>query len=54
MPSKIAPSWPWGSQVAVKKKKIEVSSAKSMAVDNRFLDKSLIYTKNNSGPKTDP
>ena len=34
--------------------KIEVSSAKSLAVDDRFLDKSLIYTKNNRGPKTDP
>ena len=35
-------------------KKIEVLSAKSLAVDDRFLDKSLIYTKNNRGPKTDP
>ena len=34
--------------------KIEVSSAKSLAVDDRFLDKSLIYTKNNRGPKKDP
>ena len=34
--------------------KTEVSSAKSLAVDDRFLDKSLIYTKNNRGPKTDP
>ena len=34
--------------------KIELSSAKSLAVDDRFLDKSLIYTKNNRGPKKDP
>ena len=31
-----------------------VSSAKSLVVDDRFLDKSLIYTENNRGPKTDP
>ena len=34
--------------------KIEVSSAKILAIDDRFLDKSLIYTKNNRGPKMDP
>ena len=34
--------------------KIEVSSTKSLAVDDRSLDKSLIYTKNNRGPKIDP
>ena len=34
--------------------KIEVSSAKILAIDDRFLDKSLIYTKNNWGPKMDP
>ena len=33
--------------------KIEVST-KSLAVDDRSLDKSLIYTKNNRGPKIDP
>ena len=35
-------------------KKTEVSSAKSLAVDDKFLDKSLIYTKNNRDPKIDP
>ena len=34
--------------------KIEVSSTKNLAVDDRSLDKSLIYTKNNRGPKIDP
>ena len=34
-------------------KKIDWSSAKSLAIDDRFLDKSLIYTKNNRGPKID-
>ena len=33
--------------------KIEVSSEKSLAVDDKFLDTSLIYTKNNRGPKID-
>ena len=33
---------------------IKVPSAKSLAVGDRFLDKSLIYTKNNRGPKIDP
>ena len=40
---------PWTTE------KIEVLSAKRLAVDDRFLDKSLTYTKNNRGPpKTDP
>ena len=34
--------------------KIEVSSPKSLVVDDTFLDKSLIHTKNNRGPKIDP
>ena len=34
-------------------KKIDRSSAKSLAIDDRFLDKSLIYTKSNRGPKID-
>ena len=34
--------------------KIKVSSAKSLAVYNRFLDRSLICTKNNRGPKAEP
>ena len=34
--------------------KIEVSSAKSLAVDDRFLDRSLIYTKSNKDPKISP
>ena len=33
--------------------KIEVLSAKSLALDDRFLDRSLIYTKNIRGLKTD-
>ena len=34
--------------------KIEVSSTKTLAVDDRFLNRSLIYTKNNRGPKIEP
>ena len=34
--------------------KNEVSSVNCLAVDNRFLDRSLIYTKNNRGPKIAP
>ena len=33
--------------------KIKVSSAKSLAVYDRFLDTSLTYTKTNRGPKID-
>ena len=31
-----------------------MSSAKSLAVPDRFLDRPLIYTKNHRGPKIDP
>ena len=34
--------------------KIEVSFAKCLVVDDRFLNISLICTKNNTGPKIDP
>ena len=35
-------------------KKVEVSSSKSLAVNNGSYDRSLICTKNNRGPKVDP
>ena len=35
-------------------KKIVVSSTKSLAIDDRFFDRSMIYTKNNREPKIDP
>ena len=37
----------------MQQQKTDISSEKSLAVDNAFLDTSLIYTKNNRGPKID-
>ena len=53
----MAQSWPWDSQIAVKKKKKytvennDVSSANSFTVDCKFSGRSFIYIRKSNGPK---